>query len=316
MAVLQYTEFSLSGAPTGSGVTVTGGAVYTAVVDNAGGTAEAELLGGKANEFTYGGTSYTYEGTATVNGTAGFVGESGGKYYFFVESTKSPTVASGDPLANYTAHGSGSGNNNGEFHIRTGDSYCFAGGVNLMTPHGEAPVEALKAGDLVMTADGSFKPVRWIGCSVTSQFGADPAAVLPVRIKAGALGDCTPSRDLLVSPGHALFVGGVLVQAGALINGSTIVQDETVPLVFSYYHVELGAHDLLMAENVPAESFLEAVADMEMDNWSERALLDGEASTTEMAYPRIKSARQIPESVRAMLADRARGVSVLETLAA
>ncbi len=80
-----------------------------------------------------------------------------------------------------------------------------------------------------------------------------------MRIAAHAFGDNRPARDLLVSPGHSLcvdVVGEVLIPAMALVNGTTITQEDVDSV--TYWHVELeGGHDILLAENMPAESYLE-----------------------------------------------------------
>ncbi|KMW57739.1 hypothetical protein AIOL_002706 [Candidatus Rhodobacter oscarellae] len=48
-----------------------------------------------------------------------------------------------------------------------------------------------------------------------------------------------PSRDLYVSPDHAVEIDGVLINAMALDNGTTITQVAKMPLDgFTYYHVE------------------------------------------------------------------------------
>ena len=103
---------------------------------------------------------------------------------------------------------------------------CFYGGTMVATPAGEVAVETLKRGDLVLTIDGRALPVTWLGQQTLSRLFTDPLRALPIRIKAGALADSVPTRDLLVSPDHAILVDGALIQAGALVNGTSIVREE------------------------------------------------------------------------------------------
>jgi hypothetical protein len=179
---------------------------------------------------------------------------------------------------------------------------CFYPGTRLATPTGEAAVETLRAGDLVMTANGE-RPVRWIGRSEISLRFADRLRSLPVRVRAGALGNGLPRRDLLVSPDHALFLDGLLVQAAALVDGVNILRAHDVPEQFTYYHVELETHELLLAEGALTESFVDNVARMHFHNWDQRTAPD--APIAEMEYPRAKSARQVPRELRARLAGAA-----------
>jgi hypothetical protein len=117
-------------------------------------------------------------------------------------------------------------------------------------------VEHLRVGDVALTASGKPRPIRWIGSRSYPSLTA-PQADRPVRIKAGALVDNVPARDLLVSPDHALMVDGLFVAAGHLVNGTSITRGEMVRDL-TYWHVELDIHDMLVAEGAAAESFLAA----------------------------------------------------------
>ncbi len=188
----------------------------------------------------------------------------------------------------------------------TTTTMCFMPGTRIRTPNGEIAVEKLSRGDLVTTADGRAAPVAWIGrCTVSTRF-ADPLRVLPIRIKADALDINIPSRDLLLSPDHALFLDGVLVHAGALVNGSSIARETNVAVSFTYYHIELEDHSLILAENTPVETFIDNVDRLAFDNWQEyEALYPQRRSIVEMSYPRAKAHRQVPRATCQHLAERA-----------
>jgi hypothetical protein len=137
---------------------------------------------------------------------------------------------------------------------------CFAGGTRIRTDRGETAVESLRAGDLVATVSGRgapLKPVLWVGRRRVVLAGHPNAdAIAPVRIRAGALAENTPSRDLLVSPDHCMFLDGALVAARLLVNGTSITVEAGLAEV-TYYHVELEGHDVLLAEGAAAESWLD-----------------------------------------------------------
>ena len=133
---------------------------------------------------------------------------------------------------------------------------CFASGTRLRAARGEVAVEDLRVGELVETASGALQPVQWIGHRhVDIAAHPRPHEVTPVRIAAGAFGPGAPVRDLLVSPDHAVFVEGVLIPARRLINGASIVQQPAHSV--TYWHVELAEHDILLADGLPCESYLD-----------------------------------------------------------
>ncbi len=150
---------------------------------------------------------------------------------------------------------------------------CFCPGTLIRTPRGDIAVEALRIGDPVTTATGSAEPVRWIGRrSYAGRLLAGRPHLLPVRIRAGALGAGLPLRDLVVSPKHAMLLDGVLVAAEYLVNGSTIVREARLERV-DYIHVELDRHDIILAEGAPTESFVDDDSRGMFQNASEWAAL-------------------------------------------
>lgn len=275
---------------------------------------------GDADDDSLSVTLAVSNGTLTLSGTDGLTFESGGN------GTGTMTFTGSIDDINAALNGLGyhtnstdttAGDVNDALTITTNDEalvdtdnididvICFMPGTHIAVPDGEARVETLRPGDLVKTAAGDARPVRWIGRQTVSRVFADPVRVLPIRIRAGALGPKVPCRDLLISPDHAILIGGVLVQAGALVNGGSIVREHDVPQVYTYYHVELDDHALILAENVAAETFIDNVDRLGFDNWAEHEALypDGKP-IAEMAYPRAKSFRQVPQATRTRLAVR------------
>jgi Hint domain len=239
------------------------------------------------------------EGPGTINGTSY---DSETKLLNLTDNGQ--TVATIDLIGNYAG-------DNFTAVVDPNDSnaldvaFCFMVGTMIKTPQGEVPVETLKRGDMVTTIDGRAMPVSWIGRQTVSTVFADPLRISPIRIKASALADNVPSRDLSLSPDHAILIGEILIQAGALVNGTSIVRETNVPKTFTYWHVELEDHSLILAQNTAAETFVDNVDRLAFDNWEEYQALypDGKA-ITEMPYPRAKAHRQVPKMLREQLAAR------------
>jgi len=137
---------------------------------------------------------------------------------------------------------------------------CYCVGTHIATEAGSVAIEALREGDCVLTLSGGepiARPVKWIGRRRIDLIAHPrPEAVAPVRIRRDAFADNVPHTDLLLSPDHAVFVDGKLICAHQLINRTTIRQ-ETDWTSVDYYHVELERHAILLAEGLPAESYLD-----------------------------------------------------------
>ena len=180
---------------------------------------------------------------------------------------------------------------------------CFAEGTRIAVPGGEVAVEALGIGDPVCTLHGGVRKVKWIGRRCyDGRFIRGNKAVLPVCIKAGAIDDGVPSRDLLVSPGHAISIDDVLVHAIRLVNGVSITQAEAVERL-AYYHVELETHEILLAENCPAESFMGEDFRRQFQNAEALGrLYPGEVAPELMCQPRLESGFQLQAILRRLRA--------------
>jgi hypothetical protein len=133
---------------------------------------------------------------------------------------------------------------------------CFAAGTRIRTPSGDVEVECLRAADRVTTASGVAAPIIWVGRRmVDCRFHPHPEQIWPIRIAPGAFAAKTPMNELFLSPDHAIFFDGVLIPARRLINGRTVRQVRTDWI--AYFHIELERHDVLLAESLPVESYLD-----------------------------------------------------------
>jgi len=138
----------------------------------------------------------------------------------------------------------------------TSTAPCFVTGTRIATATGHATVESLRPGDRVVTVCGTSAPVTWVGHRrVDCRRHPQPRDVWPVRVRQGAFGARLPERDLWLSPDHAVYVAGSLIPIRYLINDASIVQEPVESV--TYWHVELDRHNVILAEQLPCESFLD-----------------------------------------------------------
>jgi Hint domain len=124
---------------------------------------------------------------------------------------------------------------------------------------------------------------------------------IPVMIKIGAIDDGVPSRDLCISPLHNLFIDGALIPAALLVNGSSIVScTEMDPI--AYYHIELSHHAVVLAEDLPAESYVDRGDRAMFLNGSSRPSTDPGQSVAWASCAPIIQSGPLVERIRARLA--------------
>lgn len=139
---------------------------------------------------------------------------------------------------------------------------CYLAGTMILTPEGERAIETLEAGDQVTIYKNGATRTQTIlrvghAHAATGSTGHADLDAVPVRIRAGALADGIPSRDLLVTPEHCMMLENSFIPVRMLVNGMTIVYDHSIT-EYDYYHVETEQHSVLVANGALSESFLDA----------------------------------------------------------
>jgi collagen type I/II/III/V/XI/XXIV/XXVII alpha len=95
----------------------------------------------------------------------------------------------------------------------TAEVACFARGTRIEPTSGPVPVERLTTSHHVLTVRGVPMPIVWIGHRrVDCRRHPRPQRVQPVRIAANAFAPGVPSRDLYLSPNHAVYFADALIR--------------------------------------------------------------------------------------------------------
>ncbi len=142
---------------------------------------------------------------------------------------------------------------------------CFTPGTLIATPKGEVPVERLRAGDRVITRDNGIQTVRWVGARpISFAEMAHARHLAPIHIRAGALGNGLPERDMMLSPNHRVLVANdrtalyfdereVLAAAKHLVDSKSI--QAVQPMEITYVHFMCDNHEVVLSNGAWTESF-------------------------------------------------------------
>jgi hypothetical protein len=251
-------------------------------------TAPTNLVGLEGSLTVSGNNEHTGTVDTTVtlsNGSvlslSGITGDASGNWFVIADTTTNPGTT--------------------DFFL----AVCYTPGTRIATPAGEVAVENLQIGDLVVTASGAAKPIKWVGRqSYSAAAVAETPQLRPVLIRKDALGAELPRRDLMVPPMHALYLDDEFVPASALVNGVSILRHASEGPV-EYINIELDDHDVLLAEGVPAESFVDDNSRTMFDNVSEYYDLYGFAERQRtFCAPRLEEGYRL-EAIRRRFAARA-----------
>lgn len=192
---------------------------------------------------------------------------------------------------------------------------CYLRGTHIRVFRNDAEmdvtVETLVIGDLAVTASGARRAIRWLGTrSYAGRFADANPHLLPICFKADAFAAGVPARDLWVSPAHAMFLDGMLIPAAALVNGVSVVKADRLDAI-EYWHVELDAHDVLLAENAPSESYIDDSNRAMFHNAATYLTLYPTTELIEPAYcaPRVEDGHRIV-AIRRRIDERA-GLTVV-----
>ena len=104
---------------------------------------------------------------------------------------------------------------------------------------------------------GEDLPIKWIGRNTFRRSGASwPKSVVPIRVSRFAIDDHAPHTDLYLSPGHALFIGGFLMEVRDLVNGTSIAPAAPPDMeTIEYFQIVLNTQEVIWAEGAPVETF-------------------------------------------------------------
>jgi hypothetical protein len=136
---------------------------------------------------------------------------------------------------------------------------CFAKGTGILTTEGIRPVQTLTPWDTVIDLFGDTHPILATSHSSVTAARAKATGQTPCKVVKDAIAPGVPSRSVMLSPNHNVFLPdplpGVLAPVKTLIDGEKVKQQEMAEPI-DYYHIVLPVHAILLADGLPAESLL------------------------------------------------------------
>ena len=179
---------------------------------------------------------------------------------------------------------------------------CFTAGTLIKTARGPCPVETLRVGDLLQTADNGLQQVMWVGISHIegAALRANPR-LRPITLQPGGI--LNLPHPMTVSRQHR-FVLNDTDQAELFLRANQLHQlaPEQAPSHcpqhgVTYVHVLLERHEVIFAGGIPTESFYPGP-------WSLRGLSnDAQAELTSL-LPDLRALRPLHPRLARIATDK------------
>lgn len=283
----EHTPGSASGVDGDQMLTKVGGANYNSLIENQ-----------ASSEMSYAdGSTVTVHSLHTPNGPFAAYNQ-GLTFYSGGRAPKPGEILTGGTGANLSSE------------ITYADAtICFCRGTMISTLQGKKAVEDLKPGDLVLTVDDSYQPLR---LSLSRKLDAEELSnnpkFLPITITAGALGNNIPEHNLQISRQHRMLISStisermfnnreVLVKALHLTELPGIYIDVNATDL-EYFHLVFDDHQIIIANGAASESFYpgeEALKALSPEAYTEITTLFSEK---QLKTVRTKLARPVPSGSR------------------
>lgn len=261
--------------------------------------------------------TFVYSDGTTGTGVVRILQDGAGNLYLLPPPRDAPTAEvealTGKPIQSFTITSVSSNNyaslGSDRFGLPDDPTFpCFCKGTMILTESGEKPVEDLKVGDLIVTVGNGLQPVRWIGSRhLDASHLSAHKKLIPVRIKAGALGENTPASDLLVSPQHRVLVRSRIAEKmfgsrEVLVAAKQLVLCDGVDFAteldeVEYFHILFDRHEVIVTNGAETESLYtgpEALETISLEMREEIFSL----------FPELRDREYVPSSARPLVSGR------------
>jgi hypothetical protein len=127
---------------------------------------------------------------------------------------------------------------------------CFLKGTYILTPNGYMPIESLKIGDEVTTAENTTTTIKEISYQKSLAIFRNA----PIKIKKNTFGFASPFLPLYLSPAHKVYKDNRLIPITNLKNNKTILKQQLKTNYYEYFNLKLqDENEVLVANGVPCE---------------------------------------------------------------